>query len=101
MNKVKLEKTSACEAHLSGELGFSTVTALVSQIDTQLDECQQLNIDLAGVTRADSAGVTLLVEWMRKAHAQNKDIRFINIPRQMLSILRVSSLEGILPIVMQ
>lgn len=56
-----------------------------------------LTFDLAGVTRVDSAGLALLLEWLREAQRRGKEIRFQNIPGQLAAIAKVSGLNDILP----
>jgi len=50
------------------------------------------------VVRADSAGLALLVEWMRAARRAGRPLRYRAIPPQMLAIARVSSLDQVLPL---
>jgi anti-anti-sigma regulatory factor len=57
----------------------------------------RISIDLAGVTRSDSAGLALLIEWLRESEQLGKTITFLNMPAQMQSIARVCGLDGILP----
>ncbi len=54
-------------------------------------------VDLAGVDRIDSAGLALLVEWLRQAKRKGIAIHFRNIPARMLAIATVCGLEQILP----
>lgn len=83
---------------LEGELSFTTVPALVRSGAEFLARCgAEVVVDLSGVRRADSAGLALLVEWMRHARRLDKAIRFRAMPAQMQAMARVSDLEGILP----
>ncbi len=83
---------------LSGVLSFQTVPRLWKQGGDMLDGSTQLTLDLSGVSRTDSAGIALLVEWLRMAHERNTRISFHNMPPQMLAIARVSGLDDLLPI---
>jgi len=83
---------------LSGALSFATVRDLLDRFGELPDARGSIRIDLAQVTRADSAGVALLIEWMRLARAAGREIVFVNIPAQMLAIARVSGLDQILPL---
>lgn len=83
---------------LEGELSFETVVQLLGEIRRLLDKDTEIRVDLQGVSRADSAGLALLVEWMRIAKELGKSIRFLNIPQQMLAIARVSGLDQVLPL---
>ncbi|HEY9199063.1 MAG TPA: STAS domain-containing protein [Gammaproteobacteria bacterium] len=83
---------------LEGELSFATVTRLNGAALELLGEADAIRIDLQGIDRSDSAGLALLVDWMRTAHRLGKPIQFLNIPQQMLAIARVSSLDQVLPL---
>ena len=58
-----------------------------------------LGVDLRDVTRADSAGLALLVEWLRESEHTGNEIVFTNVPDQLLSIARVCGLDEILSLV--
>ena len=81
---------------LSGELSFKTVPALVASNEDFLSNSNSIDIDLSDVSRTDSAGVALLIEWQRQAQKQNKSICFTNIPSQMLAIVRLSGVDDLL-----
>lgn len=99
MNPPKLEHASGSRFRLSGELSYATVPDLSGAAAALFAAEPVLHIDLQGVQRSDSAGVALLVEWMRLAHQRQCEIQYLNIPAQMLAIARVSSLDHILPLV--
>jgi phospholipid transport system transporter-binding protein len=86
------------EYEIHGELSFDTVADLWRDGINLFDGGDDVYIDLRGVTRSDSAGLVLLVEWMRCLRERQRQIHFANIPQQMLDIARVSSLDNILPI---
>ncbi|MDC9724318.1 MAG: STAS domain-containing protein [Gammaproteobacteria bacterium] len=83
---------------LSGELSFSTVKQVLEESTTLFSPIIDLDIDLSKVNRSDSAGLALLVHWMRVAKQENKKIVFHNIPSQMLAIADASGLNELLPI---
>ncbi len=80
---------------VSGELSMATVPGLLGQSHWQAGDTE-ICIDLQAVERADSAGVALLVEWQRTAYQQQRQIRFQNIPSQMLAIARLSGVDELL-----
>ena len=57
-----------------------------------------VTVDLNGVRRCDSAGLALLIQWMREARSQSVEIRFTNLPEQLIHIAETSGLEDILPL---
>jgi len=79
---------------LSGPLTFVTVPDLLKALDS-FPQSAPITIDLADVTRGDSAAVALIVEWLRQARRTQAVLRFINVPEQIRAILRVSGLEGL------
>ncbi len=83
--------------HLAGELTFATVNALLEQSPALFEDHHKLNIDLTAVTHSDSAGLALLIDWMRLAKKNSKDIMFYNIPAQMLAIANASGVDELLP----
>ncbi len=84
--------------HVGGSLTFATVNDVLCQAEPLLTNVATFDIDLIGVTLSDSAGVALLVHWMRDAGQYNKDIVFRNIPAQILAIANASDLDTLLPV---
>lgn len=96
--KPRLEQAGG-EVHVSGDLTFATVTALWRDSRPLLAAGgAQLQIDLAGVGRADSAGLALLVEWLRSARAAGTELVFLAVPAQLLAIASASGVEHLLPL---
>ena len=81
---------------LQGELGFDSVSAVLQHAGANMLVSGRLEVDLNGVSRADSAGLALLVEWLRESEKAGNEIAFINVPQQLLSIARVCGLDEIL-----
>ena len=98
MSKAEIQSNDG-RLKVSGELIFATVTGVLAEsrgLFAQTDET--IEVELGEVKRVDSAGLALLIEWMRMASAQDKAIRFINLPEQMMEIAAASDLESILPL---
>jgi len=83
---------------LLGELSFNTVPVIAPNFAKIVNNTDNVVLDLQGVTRTDSAGLALLIDWMRYAHNKDKHIVFKNMPEQMLAVAKVSELEDILPL---
>ncbi|MDE2089048.1 MAG: STAS domain-containing protein [Gammaproteobacteria bacterium] len=96
MGEVRIEHLGEGRFRLAGELSFGTVGGLLSQTDALFASAPMLEIDLQGVVRSDSTGLALLVEWLRESARRGKEIRFVNLPPQMLAIARVSNLDQLL-----
>jgi phospholipid transport system transporter-binding protein len=83
---------------MAGELTFSTVGTALTETEELFTSITDLDIDLADVSHSDSAGLALLVHWVRTAKTNNKKIVFHNIPSQILSIADASGLDKLLPV---
>jgi len=83
---------------VSGELTFATVNDVLGEVKHLANSLPELDVDLADVTRSDSAGLALLIHWMRVAKVAKKQIVFHHIPAQMLAIASASGLDELLPL---
>lgn len=81
---------------VSGNLEIETATAAYAESMLKFSPFSELEIDLSGVVRADSAGLALLLEWIHWAKNTAREIRFKNVPDQILSIARISEVDGVL-----
>ncbi len=73
-----------------GPLTFATVPGLFMESNSIIKSASEtITIDLHDVSRADSAGLALLVEWLRTAGAH---ARFVNVPTQLRRLIDVSGL---------
>ena len=93
-----VKKSGQGRFSLGGILSFLTVPDLLAETETLFKESGDVLVDLSEVIKSDSAGVALLVEWMNEAHRQNQEIQFLDIPSQMLGLVRVSGLDQVLPL---
>jgi phospholipid transport system transporter-binding protein len=78
---------------VSGNLDFINVVNLLQTSLPLLSTCSQWRIDLSHTKSAKSAGLMLLLEWIKLAKKAKKSIRFISIPPELFAIASVCSLE--------
>ncbi len=83
---------------LSGSLTFDNVPDIWRETRALLSSHRRLAFDLSGIQRTTSAGLALLIEWLRLARREGKALRYLNVPGQMRALIQVSDLEAILPI---
>lgn len=81
---------------LQGDLDFASVPSVLRHADVNMLGKGAITVDLKGVVRSDSAGLALLVEWLRESEMAGNTINFVNVPAQLLSIARVCGLQDIL-----
>ena len=82
---------------MRGELSFNTVPKVSASVGDRLWKTDSVILDLDGITRTDSAGLALLIEWIRSARRRNRKIVFRNIPEQMMVMAKVVGLDSLLP----
>lgn len=96
MSDVRLEQQAAGCSRLVGPLTFDSVPLLFEQGRQLFANGGSVELDLASVERSDSAGLALLVSWVRLAKQQGATITFRNIPEQLQGLARVGGVEQIL-----
>lgn len=84
--------------YLAGALTVETVPKLYQQTEDLLKNMTSLIFDLGKVTQSDSSGVALLLVWTRFFRQQAKTVSFINVPNQMLAMIRLTRLTSVIPI---
>lgn len=91
--------TSGARLAIEGELDFTTVKSLEALGRAWLEgeeAPQDCLLDFAGVHYSNSAGVALLLAWLRTARKAGKTLTPINIPDGVEAIIRLGGLADIL-----
>jgi phospholipid transport system transporter-binding protein len=83
---------------IAGPLDFSTVEALLPQLLGLLDDSGPWLLDLGGITRANSAGLALLLEWTDQARQRGREVVLANLPAGLVAIARMSNCLELLPV---
>ncbi len=84
---------------LSGRLTSESVLGLEPQGRALLTTAgAKYEVDLAEVTFSSSAGVALMLAWLRAARASDTEVIFKNLPAGMQGLLQVTELKNILPV---
>jgi phospholipid transport system transporter-binding protein len=97
LSRAKLEALGGGRFRVSGVLDATTVGELLKQSkDRFAANLDRLEVDLAGVSDGDSAGLALLIEWMRLARDAKREIRFANMPGQIGALARISEVDDLL-----
>jgi len=87
----KLTRTGPSSWLIEGELTFATVTGMLTS-GPKVDSTQPAVVDLSGLTRGDSAGLSLLVEWLAVARANGGVLRYTGLPENFARLARVADL---------
>ena len=83
---------------LSGDLGLETAAGILVQGEAAFSGVPSADVDLSGVTDADSAGLAVLIEWARVARLSGRSIRFHELPPRLAELARIGGVAELLPI---
>lgn len=83
---------------LMGALDCETVLEVDQQgqqwlLEAETRECK---LDLSAITYSSSAGIALLLGWLRIAQQQQKTLQFLQAPASMIALANVGGLEDLL-----
>jgi len=80
---------------LTGQLNFSTVTAVLTQFHALTIE-DEITIDFSMLERSNSAGLALWMELVSDARRQNRKIFFTGLPDTLLDLAAMSNVKHLL-----
>ncbi|MXR38251.1 STAS domain-containing protein [Craterilacuibacter sinensis] len=81
---------------LSGELTMLSAEQQLKTLSARLKSGDSLHLDLAKVTRADSAALSLLFELARQGAAQGKSFTLQNVPAPLISLAKLYGADTLL-----
>ena len=81
---------------VKGPVTFATAGELLKASRAVFNDQAAVTVSLEGVTSVDSAGLALLLEWLRQAKVDARSVRFLGIPEKLLAIARLSGVEALL-----
>ena len=96
MDKFELQDLGEGRFALTGEMTFETAERILLASEEPFEQHTRIEVDLEGVTKADSAGLALLLEWITWANHTVREIRFISMPERILAIARTTEVEQLL-----
>ena len=83
---------------LSGELTRHSIMQITKQSVKKLFLPSSTTLDLAEITRIDTAGLAWLFYLVEQASKGDCELSFINIPTKLDNLIRLSGVEGFLPV---
>ncbi len=95
MQNIEITRSTEGAYTLKGNLIFSTINkAVLNTLDFK-QTSSSITIDLQQVGEIDSAGLALLIEWIKFARAHQKKLHFDNIPTQLTALAKLSYISEI------
>ncbi|SDY02946.1 phospholipid transport system transporter-binding protein [Nitrosomonas halophila] len=59
---------------------------------------RRLEVDFTHVTEVDSSAVSMLLEWLRTAQAKGCQLRLVNLPENLRSLIKLYDVVDLLPL---
>jgi phospholipid transport system transporter-binding protein len=78
---------------IDGDLTFSTIDKQTVKSFAFLNTSKLITVDLGRVSCTDSAGLALMIEWIKYSRHHRTHIAFKNIPEQLLNLAKLSGFD--------
>ncbi|MDR1133501.1 MAG: STAS domain-containing protein [Synergistaceae bacterium] len=96
MNTTKTAADGVCVISLDGRLDTITAPQVQPEIDTAIDEYQNVALDFSGVTYISSAGLRILLAGHKRAAAAGGSLKLAHVSGQIMEIFEMTGFTGIL-----
>lgn len=83
--------------HVSGDVLMDNANEILSQSDALL-MADNTEIDFSAVTDVDTAALSLIMEWQRRAVAANCKVAFAHLPANLTSLAALYGVTEFIPI---
>jgi phospholipid transport system transporter-binding protein len=92
----RIERADAAHVRVSGEIGFQNAGDAVARTGELFAGNADVTADLAGLTRADSATLGVLLIWAAAAAVRGVKLRFASAPQGLMALARLCDAEPLL-----
>ncbi|MGR9013393.1 MAG: STAS domain-containing protein [Gammaproteobacteria bacterium] len=93
MSRLNIIKEGAGHFVIDGDLTFATIDKQTLKSFSFLKTAKEVTIDLSRVASTDSAGLALMIEWIKYSQHNRTHIAFKNIPEQLLNLAKLSGFD--------
>lgn len=93
MTSLKFTEARADFFLVEGAMNFSEISKKTLKSCCFSAEREAVCVDLGKVTSVDSAGLALMIEWIKQCRQNNCEITFKNIPEQVFALAKLSGLD--------
>lgn len=93
MSSLNIIKQSPRHFVIDGDLTFATIDKQTLKSFSFLNGAKDITIDLSRVSSTDSAGLALMIEWIKYSRHNRTQLAFKNIPEQLLNLAKLSGFD--------
>ena len=95
MNVNVAKKDGCCRISIEGEMTIYTAAQTKEQMLSAMEDCKEIEMNLAHVSEIDSAGLQLLALAKREAADRSKPLHFVAHSQAILDLLDICNLAGV------
>ncbi len=96
MSDIRFDDLGDGRFAVHGDLTYDTVARALYQSRNLFEDHATIELDLTDVGESDSAGLAVLLEWVNWAKNFVREIRYVNIPDQIVAIAQISEVDDML-----
>ena len=93
MSRLNIIKQGPRHFVIDGDLTFATIDKQSLKSFSFLRAASEVTVDLTRVANTDSAGLALMIEWIKYARHNRTQLNFKNIPEQLLNLAKLSGFD--------
>ncbi|MGZ4968685.1 MAG: STAS domain-containing protein [Methylobacter sp.] len=93
MSRLNIIKQGPRHFIIDGDLTFATIDKQSLKSFSFLRAASEVTVDLSRVVNTDSAGLALMIEWIKYARHNRTQLSFKNIPEQLLNLAKLSGFD--------
>lgn len=96
--RVEISEPTSGRVVVTGELTFASARQArqIGLLVLESSRADRMVIDCSGVTRADSAGLAVLLDWLAWGRRKPRPVNLENLPASLVAIARISEVDGLL-----
>jgi phospholipid transport system transporter-binding protein len=85
-------------AHVRGTLTFATARRARDEGLLKFRGCgaHSCEVDCSAITHSDSAGLTVLLDWLAVAKRDGRSLRYVNLPEGLVALAKISEVDELL-----
>ncbi|MGA7964442.1 MAG: STAS domain-containing protein [Gammaproteobacteria bacterium] len=95
-SRVRLSSEGAGRFRLEGEVDFDTAMHLLHESRAMFKHEERVYLDFSGVDRINSAGLALVIEWLREARRESRTLEICNPPEGLMAMARICDVEDLI-----
>ena len=97
-SRVSISEPTSGRVVVTGELTFGTAREArqIGILVLESSRAERIVVDCAAVSRADSAGLAVLLDWLAWGRRRSKPLSLQNLPASLIAIARISEVDGLL-----